>query len=213
MLRVKAIRNQLAKAAIRHNRSRNPGEDFSKVMIRELLDPSSAVFNFITNTGDYFNVVNDRASHAGELPAAGVIATPRGLAGVYAPLSLGGEHNGVRLVSPEAIDRMRIPRAVTDLDAVLGGPTAYTLGFSKSWPNPLEGSGVIIGEEAFGTSGAGGQLGFADPSYRLAFGYLMNRHGSGTGLNERGQSLVDATYRCLDSPGRTSRYWMRPYSS
>jgi CubicO group peptidase (beta-lactamase class C family) len=129
---------------------------------------------------------------------------------VYAPLSLGGEHNGVRLVSERAVDRMRIPQAVTDLDAVIGGPTSYTLGFSKSWPIPFAGSGVIIGEEAFGTPGAGGQIGFADPSYRLAFGYVMNRHGAGTGLNERGQSLVDAAYECLGSPGRTARYWMRP---
>ena len=40
-------------------------------------------------------------------------------------------------------------------------------------------------------------MGFADPSYGLAFGYTMTRHGGGTALNERGQSLIDAVYDTL----------------
>ncbi|HEY1920938.1 MAG TPA: hypothetical protein VGH27_35660 [Streptosporangiaceae bacterium] len=39
--------------------------------------------------------------------------------------------------------------------------------------------------------------GFADPRARMSFGYAMNRHGAGAGLNERGQSLIDAAYRSL----------------
>ena len=163
----------------------------------------------MTNMGDYLSRIDTRESHAGELPAAGAIATARGLAGVYAPLSLGGAHRGVRIVSEAAITRMRVAQSVTEMDVVLGGPTSYTLGFSKSWPSTRTGSGVVIGEEAFGTPGAGGQLGFADPSYRLSFAYVMNRHGVGTGLNERGQSLVDATYESLGSPGREPGFWRR----
>jgi CubicO group peptidase (beta-lactamase class C family) len=209
LLSIKALRRPLARSAIKRAERRDPGQGMSEAFIRGLLDPHSAVFSFITNLGDYLNTVNDRAMHAGEIPAAGAVATARGLAGVYAPLSVGGALGGVRLVGEAAIDRMRIAQAVTDVDVVIGGPTAYTLGFSKSWPNPLAGSGVIIGEEAFGTPGAGGQIGFADPSYRLAFAYIMNRHGAGTGINERGQSLVDAAYECLGSPGKTRRHWMR----
>ena len=37
----------------------------------------------------------------------------------------------------------------------------------------------------------------ATESGRLAFGYTMNKQGRGVLLNERGQSLVDATYRSL----------------
>jgi CubicO group peptidase (beta-lactamase class C family) len=43
----------------------------------------------------------------------------------------------------------------------------------------------------------GGSIGFADPEGRLSFGYTMNRQGMTTGLDERGQSLVDAVYRAL----------------
>ena len=44
---------------------------------------------------------------------------------------------------------------------------------------------------------------------RMSFGYVMNRLGPGVLLNERGQGLVDATYRALgyrsDAPG----VWVR----
>jgi CubicO group peptidase (beta-lactamase class C family) len=56
---------------------------------------------------------------------------------------------------------------------------------------------VILSEEAFGHLGAGGSLGFADPRARLSFGYTMNKQGGGTGLEDRGQALVDAVYRTL----------------
>jgi len=106
---------------------------------------------------------------------------------------------------------MRVAQSVTDVDAVSGLRSSYTLGFSKSWPNPeIADSSVFIGEDAFGTPGLGGQLGFADPAWRLAFGYTMTRHGIGTALNDRCQSLVDATYRALGSSGRDGGFWARP---
>jgi CubicO group peptidase (beta-lactamase class C family) len=210
LLSIKPLRAPMAAAAVRKAERRSPGSGLPVAFLQSLLDPRSATFAFLTNMGDYFERVNTRASHAAEIPAAGAVASARGLAGVYAPLALGGEHRGVRLVGDAAIARMRVPQAVTDMDVVLGGPTSYTLGFSKSWPNTRAGSGVILGEDAFGTPGAGGQIGFADPSYRLSFAYVMNRHGAGTGLNERGQALVDAAYACLGSPGRGPGFWRRP---
>jgi CubicO group peptidase (beta-lactamase class C family) len=209
ILRVPALRRAIARNAIRQSEKHAPGQGLPPPFVHTFLDPRSAAFAFLTNMGQYTDHIDTRFSHAGELPAAGICASARGLAGLYAPLALGGEHRGVRLVSQAAISRMRVAQAATDLDAVLGGPTSYTLGFAKSWPTNRRGSGVIIGEDAFGTPGAGGQLGFADPSYRVSFAYVMNRHGVGTGLNERGQSLVDATYRSLGSPGQGPGYWRR----
>ena len=149
--------------------------------------------------------------HAAELPAANGITNGRGLAGMYAPLSLGGALGDVRLVSRDAIAYMRNAQSVSDHDAVTGPRTSYTMGFSKSWPNRGLGTGnsVIIGEDAFGTPGLGGQMGFADPSFRLAFGYTMNKHGIGTALNERGQSLIDATYGSSDHPPSRPGFWVR----
>ena len=56
-----------------------------------------------------------------------------------------------------------------------------------------------------GHVGFGGSVGFADPACGLAFGYALNRHGTRVTIDERAQSLIDATYRCLgyqtDEPG------------
>jgi CubicO group peptidase (beta-lactamase class C family) len=185
-------------------------QSLPKQFVLDFLNPNSAAFKLVSNLGGWIDVGDEPAAHASEVPAAGAITNGRGLAGVYAPLSLGGEINGVRIIGAEAITRMRYPQSVTDVDPCLGIRTAFTLGFSKSWPNRGAGNGLYIGEDAFGTPGLGGQVGFADPSYKLAFGYTMNRHGVGTGLNPRGESLVDATYRALGSPGREPGFWRRP---
>jgi CubicO group peptidase (beta-lactamase class C family) len=68
---------------------------------------------------------------------------------------------------------------------------------------------VIYSEEAFGHSGFGGALGFADPQARMSFGYVMNRMGQGLGLNERGQSLVDAVYLSLGYTSNASGAWLK----
>lgn len=62
---------------------------------------------------------------------------------------------------------------------------------------------------AYGHVGAGGSIGFADPDCGLSFGYVMNKQGAGILLNERGQSLVDATYRALGYRTNTPGCWIR----
>ena len=191
--------------------------DFASVelpphMLELARDPDSRPSQFNLNSGGLLpDGFDTRAAHAAELPASGVITNARGLAGVYAPLSLDGALDGVRVVTPPSLSRMRYPQSVVEVDAVTGMRATYTLGFSKSASNPaLPNSSVIIGEDAFGAPGMGGQIGFADPSYRLAFAYTMTKHGIGMGLNERGQSLIDATYEVVGSPGCEPGFWRRP---
>lgn len=152
--------------------------------------------------------LDTREAHAAELPAANAMANARALARMYAPLALDGSVDGVRLVKAESLPRMRYAQGISAYDLVLGLSSSYTLAFSKSWSNlhlDEEGTSVIIGENAFGTPGAGGGIGFADTDARMSFGYSMNRHGPNIGLNARGQSLVDAAYRSVgfrtDEPG------------
>jgi CubicO group peptidase (beta-lactamase class C family) len=66
-----------------------------------------------------------------------------------------------------------------------------------------------LSSAAFGHVGAGGSIGFADPEAKMAFGYVMNRQGEGILLNERGQSLVDAAYRCLGYRTNAPGVWVR----
>jgi CubicO group peptidase (beta-lactamase class C family) len=181
-------------------------------LIRKLnSDPEWFGWKLITNSGGDLDFVNSRVRHAAEIPASGGIASARGLARLYSPLSRDGSVDGVRLVRPEALHAMGAIRSASDCDLILGIPTTFTLGFSKSWGSRRLGSGehVILGESAFGTPGMGGSIGFADTDARMSFGYVMNRHGSGVGLNERCQSLIDAVYRALGFGSSGPGFWVR----
>jgi CubicO group peptidase (beta-lactamase class C family) len=76
-------------------------------------------------------------------------------------------------------------------------------------PDCTENDSVIISEEAFGHSGFGGAMAFAEPAAGMSFGYAMNRMGDGVGLNARGQSLVDAAYLSLGYNSNASGGWLK----
>lgn len=184
-------------------------------MLREivrLLAPGDMQGRAMTNLGGFLDHFDTPEYYRAEIPSAGGITNARSLAGMYAPLSIGGWQGDKQIVRSEAIAAMRYPQSVTDHDVFLGGRSSFTLGFSKSWANnDADGlNSVIIGEDAFGTPGFGGHIGFADPYHRLSFGYTMNRQGQGTGLNERGQTLVDEVYRALGCRENTRGFWARP---
>ena len=165
-------------------------------------NPGSLPQLFLLNNGgaDF----NSRAMHAAELGSANGISNARGLAGLYAPFANGG--GGYLL--PETIARVGRVCAATHDDATLRQPIRFGLGFMKSTDNRALGAdSCILGEAAFGHVGMGGSIGFADPDAELSFGYTMNRLGAGILLNERGQSLIDATYKILGYTSNTSGAW------
>lgn len=189
------------------------GEAESEFAALVLADPEGLPCKLQLNTGGWLGnqeLLDTRASHAAEIPAANGITNGRGLATMYAPLSLDGALGAVRLVSDDAIPLMRYTQSRTERDASAMVATAFTLGFLKSWDNRSLGEGMstIIGEHAFGHAGLGGSLGFADPAVRMSFGYTMNRHGHGTGINARGQSLVDAAYRAVGGATKAPGFWV-----
>ncbi len=147
------------------------------------------------------------------LAVAAALRNARALAGMYAPLANGGEHDGVRLLSADHIVRMREVSVATQVDATLLIPSRFGLGFMRSMDNRHRPAGdmetCLLGGGAFGHAGAGGSIGFADPGEALAFGYSMNRMGAGILLNSRGQSLVDATYRSLGYRTNAPGVWIR----
>jgi CubicO group peptidase (beta-lactamase class C family) len=154
--------------------------------------PGSIQSLYYNNTGGFFQRPDwdTPAAYRAELPASGGLTNARGLALMYAPLANGGGG----LVKPEALQRMSAV-ASEGLDEVLRIPTRFALGFMKSTESPL--GTLRMPEAAFGHTGAGGSLGFADPESHLSFGYTMNGMGSEVLLNTRGQALVDAAYVAL----------------
>jgi CubicO group peptidase (beta-lactamase class C family) len=152
------------------------------------------------------------ASLVAELPSTGGVTNGRGLAEMYAPLSLGGARGAVRLVEPHDVARMAAVRAAA-VDAMLLHPIRFTLGFWGNIDNRRSRIGptdsVIMSDDAFGHPGMGGRIGFADPAGRFSFGYTMNKMGPGTTVNPRGQSLIDAAYRALGYSEDQQGTWAR----
>jgi CubicO group peptidase (beta-lactamase class C family) len=177
-----------------------PGDPVPSFYVAALTDPTSVQALVLANTGGYMLLPGEsdsRAAHAAEMGAVGGITNARGLAGMYRPLAQGG----APLVDPGQLAVMGAVSSATSIDAVLLVPSRFSLGFVKTADNrylPVaDREGVLMTEEAFGHVGMGGSHGFADPRARLSFGYTMNRQGTGLGVNERGQSLIDAAYAAV----------------
>jgi CubicO group peptidase (beta-lactamase class C family) len=188
-----------------------PGEaDLASPFFQAMTNPTSLQALMFHNTGGYMARpdYDSRAAHAAEIGGAGGITNARGLAGMYAPLACGGQG----LVSRDSLARMGAVASATGQDAVLLLPSRFSLGFMKAMDNRRQPPGlqdsVILSEDAFGHAGFGGSLGFADPKAEMSFGYTMNKMGAGAGLNERGQSLVDAVYRSLGYQSNAAGTWV-----
>jgi CubicO group peptidase (beta-lactamase class C family) len=104
---------------------------------------------------------------AAELPSTNGIATARGLAGFYAALI--GEVDGHRVLDDEHLAAATAEQ-FSGTDELLKMPGRVATGFAL----PLPGS-FWYTPTAFGSTGRGGSIGFADPATGLAFGYVMNR--------------------------------------
>jgi CubicO group peptidase (beta-lactamase class C family) len=176
--------------------------DFTKTLVD---DPDSLARAALMNTGGFSP--NDAEVRRAEIGSAGGVASSRGLARTYVPAAAGGGD----LFSDAAMAAMSGVSVDGD-DATLLSPTRFSLGFMKSMDNRAEPKGrrdsAILSDAAFGHVGAGGSIGFADPAHNVSFGYVMTKMGSGILLNDRGQSLVDATYRALGCTDNASGVWV-----
>ncbi len=136
------------------------------------------------------NVFNSLTFRQIEWPSANGHGNARSVARLFAALARGGEIDGVRVLSPEAIAHAA-ELQWDDQCLVWGDHFRTTLGlllntpdFAYMGPNP----------NSFGTAGAGGACGIADPRSRIGFGYSPNFMCAGGGLGERSRALVEATF-------------------
>ena len=170
-----------------------PGE--TNFVMDMLKDPQSISFKVLANPPDLFTpgVVNTREWRAAEIPAANGHANARAVARLYGALARGGELDGVQVLRPETIERATVEQA-SGPDEVLGLNLRPALGFVLTSPDAQLGPNP----RAFGHSGAGGSLGFADPDAKVGFGYAMNRMLQENTLTDpRWAPLIDAVYASL----------------
>lgn len=127
-----------------------------------------------------------------EVPSGGGVGTARAIAHAYSIFATGGHELGLRR---ETIDLLAAPAVAPTggfLDVCLGGEVQFALGFMKPsavWP---------FGSPAsFGSPGAGGALGFADPRAEIGYAYVTSRMGTTLTGDPRDVALRDALYGAL----------------
>jgi CubicO group peptidase (beta-lactamase class C family) len=137
-------------------------------------------------------VVNSRRWRAAEIPAGNAHTNARAFATLYGALACGGILRGFKVLSEESIRRCYTERS-NGPDAVNLTPTRFSMGFNLSLPDEKMGPNP----RAFGHSGAGGSLGFADPDAAVGFGYAMNQMLPSNLIDVRAAALIEALYGCF----------------
>ena len=141
---------------------------------------------------------NTRAWRAAEIPAANGHGTATAIARVYSALSRGGEVDGIKVLSADAIDRAivhQVPRAADGSEGAAQFP--FGLGYMLIGKFPGLTTSAMAGSRVFGHPGAGGSIGLADPDEKIGFGYVMSQMQSGMTGGAHGFRLLAAVYASL----------------
>jgi CubicO group peptidase (beta-lactamase class C family) len=149
---------------------------------------------FFDETGSprFAEFMNNPQVLGSEIGAIGGTSTARGLARLYSSLACGEE-----LVSRRSVEVFSAEQ-VCGKDAVMRTPSRWALGYTRESP-PL-GPGLPRqhgpNDEAFGHMGAGGQVAFADPVWRVGCAFVRN-HMENQAFPLMGACLVQALYESL----------------
>lgn len=134
-----------------------------------------------------------------EIASASGMATARGVAKVYGILANGGKWGNKTLLSKEIIDEY-----ATDKEPRL--PDYVLLGTPMRWKYAMD----IIPQanntgNIFGAAGYGGQVGYADPTYKLGYGFL-SRYNSPMGFqlqDPRFKRLQESVLKAIERKKRS----------
>jgi CubicO group peptidase (beta-lactamase class C family) len=142
----------------------------------------------LTSPGD----LDGPAYRAVELPSAGGIGQVRAVAKAYGVFATGASELDLGRDTLEELAKPAVPPPAGAHDEVMRVDMSYSLGFFRPSTAFRFGS-----DQAFGTMGAGGSFGFADPEARVGFAYAPNKMGFHIWDDPREKALRDALGRCL----------------
>lgn len=128
-----------------------------------------------------------------EIPSGGGVGTARAIARAYAAFAGDGEELGLRKETLALLAAPPIPPTHGFYDECLKGDGAwFSLGFMKHCPVWPFGS-----PSSFGSPGAGGSLGFADPAAHVSYAYVTSRMGTALTGDAREVALREALYSAI----------------
>jgi CubicO group peptidase (beta-lactamase class C family) len=125
-----------------------------------------------------------------EVPSGGAVGTARGIARAYGVFAAGGRELDLRQKTLDLLAARAFPPAYGFYDECLKADgVQFSLGFMKStatWP--------FGSARSFGSPGAGGSLGFADPEAGIGYAYVTNQMGTSLTGDPRDVALREALY-------------------
>ena len=127
-----------------------------------------------------------------EIPAGGAVGTARAIAHAYNAFATGGSELKLR---PETLDLLAAPAvrpAYGFFDECMKGEVEFSLGFMKpnaAWP--------FGSPAAFGAPGAGGSIGFADPTTAVGYAYVTSQSGTSLTGDPREVALRNALHAAV----------------
>ena len=173
--------------------------DFPIRLTLDSLNPRLNIYRaLITNPGSAIALDEQRIYARNlEVPSGGGVGTARGIAHAYSVFATGGRELGLR---PETLDLLAAPAIPPTRgfhDECLKGDVQFSLGFMK--PS----SAIPFGSaSSFGSPGAGGSLGFADPTAGIGYAYVTSQMGARLTGDPRDVALRDALYASISAlPG------------
>jgi CubicO group peptidase (beta-lactamase class C family) len=192
--RVAVMQGQWYRTRMLFNLKKQPSE-----FVREFLKPGSLTARTFANPKvlGQPHRYNDRALRRIELPASNGIGQVRSIAMAYGEFAAGGKKLGI---DEETLAALATPADLPSegaFDLVLRLETSFALGFLKPSSAIQFGSSLA----AYGTPGAGGSFGYADPDLELGFGYAMNRMDFYLIDDPRQVALRDAASACARAVG------------
>jgi CubicO group peptidase (beta-lactamase class C family) len=132
-----------------------------------------------------------------EVPSGGAVATAQAIAHAYSVFATGGRELGLRQETLDLLAAPAIPATHGFHDECLKGEVQFSLGFMKpsaAWP--------FGSPRSFGSPGAGGSLGFADPATRVGYAYVTSQMGTSLMGDPRDIALREALDAALHAqPG------------
>ncbi len=164
-------------------------------MRRNILQPNSLLWKSM------LLIENDMDSQYEELryeeASGGGAGEARALAKVYGLLAVGGAEIGLTPETVHFISKSTDPPEEGIRDEVMGWKSLGSSGgFSKPYP-----VFQFAGDSAYGFSGTGGSLAFADPEKQIGYAYVMNKMGYYNINDPRESALRQAMYACISRLG------------
>ena len=134
-----------------------------------------------------------------EVPSGGAVGTARAIARAYGVFATGGRELGLRKETLDLLAAPAIPPAHGFYDECMKADgVQFSLGFMK--PGPVWSFGSA---SSFGSPGAGGSMGFADPAAGLGFAYVTSSMGTSLIGDPRELALRDAICSAVETMDRT----------